>query len=129
MTEIYAEFGIEVYDESIVYEVLKVMELLGSLKVKKTMGKTYTIRFCTVTREIILLEDLVNEICDRIIPHKETIKELLTKYGEKIYSYFCFVKTSERCDCCLQLNQKIIDLASYFGITIDFKGFNMLIDD
>ena len=129
MTEIYAEFGMEVYDESIVYEVFKEMELLGELEIKKTKRGTTIIDLCTPTREIESLDDLSNEICDTIIPHKETIKELLVKYGEKIYCSFFFVKMSERCDCSLHLNQKIINLASYFGIVIDFDGFDMGRDD
>ena len=129
MTKFYAEFGLEVFDNSIINAVIKTMQQLGKLRITNTKVKTVIIDFRTPEREVISLEEVSNELCDVIIPFKEQIKDLLFKYKEKIYCDICFVKMSEECDCSFDINTKIIHLASYLDVPIIFDGFQWYVKE
>jgi len=123
MAKVYAEFGIEVFDNSIKNNCIKVMEKLGSININETKQKTILINFTTSTKSVIELETLSDLLCSIIEPQSNEIKEMLIQYHNKLYSDICFVKISDENDIEIKLNKRIIELAYLLNIEISFDGF------
>ncbi|MGN0739548.1 MAG: hypothetical protein ACI4LX_05195 [Treponema sp.] len=124
MAKVYAEFGIEIFDNSIVDDCFKIMHILGEVKKSETKRKSVVIDYCTSVENIVELENLSDSLCDVIEPHIKVIKSLLDKNSDKLYTSICFVKTSDDInDIALKINMRLISLANTLNIEIHFDGF------
>jgi len=124
MAKIYAEFGIEIFDNSIVDDCFKTMHILGEVTKTETKRKTVIIDYCTKVENIVDLENLSDPLCNVIEPHEKVIKSFLDKGSDKLYASICFVKTSDDMnDIALKINKRLIRLTNTLNIEIEFDGF------
>jgi len=124
MAKVYAEFGIEIFDNSIVDDCFKTMQILGEVMKFETKRKTVIIDYCTSEENIVDIENLSDSLCDVIEPHVKIIKSLLDKSSDKLYASICFVKTNDDVnDIALKINMRLINLANVLNIEIHFDGF------
>jgi len=124
MAKVYAEFGVEIFDKSIVDDCFKTMHILGDVTKSETKRKSVIIDYCTPVENIVDIEILSDSLCNVIEPHAKVIKSLLDKTTDKLYASICFVKTSDGInDIALKINMRLLSLANTLNVEIHFDGF------
>lgn len=123
MARIYAEFGIELFDGTLLNQCYDIMRHLGDVKVKETRRNTYIIDYNTGTTDVKEIEHLSNNICKKIDIIKSEMKEFVNMFSERIYADICFVKVSDEKDVSIKINKKLISLANELNLEINFDGF------
>lgn len=104
---IFAEFGIELFDGTLLNQCYDIMRHLGDVKVKETRRNTYIIDYNTETTDVKEIEHLSNDICKKIDIIKSEMKEFVNMFSERIYADICFVKVSDEKEHLLILQEKI----------------------
>ena len=74
---IFAEFGIELFDGTLLNQCYDIMRHLGDVKVKETRRNTYIIDYNTETTDVKEIEHLSNDICKKIDIIKSEMKEFV----------------------------------------------------
>ena len=123
MAKIYVEFGLEVFDKTLIKYCYDTMKLLGNIKIQETRRNTTIIDYSTSPKDIIDLEILSDEICSKIEPVKSELKHLIAEFSDKVYSDICFVKVSDEKDLSIKINKRLISLVNALNIEIQFDGF------
>ena len=123
MARIFAEFGIELFDGTLLNQCYDIMRHLGDVKVKETRRNTYIIDYNTETTDVKEIEQLSNTICKKIDIIKSEMKEFVNMFSERIYADICFVKVSDEKDVSIKINKKLISLSNELNLEINFDGF------
>ncbi|MBQ7904687.1 MAG: hypothetical protein IJ361_02920 [Spirochaetaceae bacterium] len=123
MAKIYAEFGIEIFDESLLEECYNIMKILGEVEIKETRRKTYLIEYHSKTLEVKEIEFISNEIYEKINLIKDKIKCFINLFSEKLYADICFVKLSDEKNVSIKINKNLISIANELNLEINFDGF------
>lgn len=123
MAKIYAEFGIEIFDESLLEECYNIMKILGEVEIKETRRKTYLIEYHSKNLEVKEIEFISNEIYEKINLIKDKIKCFINLFSEKLYADICFVKLSDEKDVSIKINKNLISIANELNLEINFDGF------
>ena len=61
MAKVYAEFGIEIFDRTLLNQCFDIMKVLGDVEIKETRRKTYIIEYHTKIQEVKEIE-LIDDI-------------------------------------------------------------------
>ncbi len=123
MAKIYAEFGIEIFDGTLLDQCYNIMKILGEVEIKETRRKTYTIDYHTETLEVKEIELISNEIYEKINLIKDKIKCFINLFSEKLYADICFVKVSDEKDVSIKINKNLISISKELNLEINFDGF------
>ena len=123
MAKIYAEFGIEIFDESLLEQCYNIMKILENVEIKETRRKTYIINYHTKIQEVKEIESISDEIYEKINPIKNKIKPFINLFSEKLYADICFVKLSDEKDVSIKINKNLISIANELNLEINFDGF------
>lgn len=123
MARIFAEFGVELFDGTLLNQCYDIMRHLGDVKVKETRRNTYIIDYNTETTDVKEIEQLSNDICKKIDIIKSEMKEFVNMFSERIYADICFVKVSDEKDVSIKINKKLISLSNELNLEINFDGF------
>ena len=123
MAKIYAEFGIEIFDESLLEECYNIMKILENVEIKETRRKTYIINYHTKIQEVKEIESISDEIYEKINLIKDKIKFFINLFSEKLYADICFVKLSDEKDVSIKINKNLISIAKELNLEINFDGF------
>ena len=107
MTEIYGEFGIEIYDTNLKLRVERIMRQIAEINIMET--KRDTIIFDYVT-------PIVRE------PFIEILSDFYSIYKEKCYMGICFVVNSDKNGVVIKINERLLKLATALGVEIQFDG-------
>ena len=121
MAKVYAEFGIEIFDRTLLEQCYNSMKPLGEVEIKETRRKTYIIEYHTNTIETKEIELLSNEIFEKINSVKDKLKYLI--FSDKLYADICFVKVSDENDVVIKINKKLISISHELNLEINFDGF------
>lgn len=123
MAKIYAEFGIEIFDESLLEQCYNIMKILENVEIKETRRKTYIINYHTKIQEVKEIESISDEIYEKINLIKDDIKCFINLFSEKLYADICFVKLSDEKDVSIKINKNLISIANELNLEINFDGF------
>ena len=122
MTEIYADFGIEIYDSTIKNETIELMKKLGEIQIKETKLKTTIISFTSFSKNTPYIEDVSKELCAIIFPYREEFREFFIKFRGRIYSDICFVVNVDDDGISIRIDKELISICSYLGLEIQIDG-------
>lgn len=123
MAKVYAEFGIEIFDRTLLNQCFDIMKVLGDVEIKETRRKTYIIEYHTKIQEVKEIELISDEIYEKINLIKDNIKSLINMFSEKLYADICFIKISDKKDVSIKINKKLISISNELNLEINFDGF------
>ena len=123
MTEIYCNFGIELYDRKIEGQVHAIMQILGEVDVRHTRRDTVIFNYNTPLIATPYVNEVSDILCDKLEPFASIFGDFYQGNKEKCYMGLCFV-ISELGDegISIFINQRLIKLAMELGVEIQFDG-------
>ena len=121
-TEIYGEFGIEIYDKSLVKRVSELMSLLGDVDIKNTRRNTVIFNYNTEKIATPCVDEISNILCEKLEPFVEKFADFYSQNKDKCYMGICFVIYFGENGISIIVNQRLLKLAMKLGVEIEFDG-------
>ena len=123
MTAIYGEFGIEIYDKSLVKQTRDLMSLLGDVYIKNTIRNTVIFDYNTDKITTPNVNEVSDILCEKLEPFSEQFAHFYAQHKDKCYMGICFVvDLSEKDGISITINQRLLKLAMKLGVEIEFDG-------
>ena len=123
MTEIYCEFGIELYDKKLEKQVDKIMQLLGEVKLRHTRRDSVVFYYKTPKITTPYINEVSDFLCEKLEPFVPIFADFYQNYKEKcdMNLYFVIYELGEE-GVSIIINHRLLNLAMALGVEIQFDG-------
>ena len=123
MTEIYGEFGIELYDKKLEEQVKKLMQLLGEAKIRHTRRDSVVFDYQTPKMTTPYINEVSDVLCEKIEPFVPVFVNFYQNHKDKcdMNIYFVIYELGEE-GVSIIINHQLLNLAMALGVEIQFDG-------
>lgn len=122
MSEIYGEFGIEIYDTNLKLRVERIMRQIAEINIMETKRDTIIFDYVTPIVREPYIEIVSDILCNKLEPFIEILSDFYSIYKEKCYMGICFVVNSDKNGVVIKINERLLKLATALGVEIQFDG-------
>lgn len=123
MTEIFCDFGIELYDENFENQINEIMQLLGKVDIKHTKRNSLIFSYNTFTIATPNVDEVSDILCEKLEPFADEFANFYAKNKDKCYMGICFVVSDLGEEgIAIIINQRLLNLAVKLGVEIQFDG-------